>query len=125
MNVRDCMCLSAARRTVRENGGIVSIQYAVKQRLRSRLIYIALCCGLVEDAVECEGLILYSLSLRQEAFGEPVYWVVFWGVEYSTVLSVSARVATGGLSHIQTLLVYDFDDRTDPLRVQLGCRQRC
>ena len=121
------MRLSAARCAVCEDGSIVSVQDAVKQWLRCRLVHVALRYALIEDAVECEGLILYSLPLRKEAFRESLYGVVFWWIEYSKVVSVSTRVATdtGVLSYIQALLIYDFDDGANALRMQLGCRKCC
>jgi hypothetical protein len=58
MNIRDGMRLSATCSTIREDSRIVSIQYAVQQRLRGSFVYVALGDRVVEDAVESECLVL-------------------------------------------------------------------
>lgn len=84
-NIRDCMCLPASCGPVRKNSGIISIQHAVDQVLRCRLVHIFLGCVFVEDAVEGKGLVLDSFSLGHE--GSFLYGIVFRWIEYSVVNS--------------------------------------
>ena len=58
MNIRDSMCLSTTCGTIGKDSRVVSIQHTVQQGLRRGFVYIALGGSVVEDAVECECLVL-------------------------------------------------------------------
>ena len=56
-NIRDGMCFSTTRGSIRKDSGIVSLQHTVQQRLRCSFVYIALRHCVVEDAVKCKCLV--------------------------------------------------------------------
>lgn len=106
INIRDCVCLSATRRAISKYCCIVSIQYAVKERFRSRLVYIALRSVLVENSIECKGLVLYSLALRKDCPRKALYGVVFGWVEHSGVKLASVRrrpVVSSAYKHFSSI----------------------
>jgi hypothetical protein len=77
------MSFSTTSGAISEHCSIVSIQDAVQQVLRCRLVHVALCGGLVEDPIECKCLVLDSFALRSnEGFREFMNGVVFWRIEY-------------------------------------------
>jgi hypothetical protein len=87
IDLRDCVCLSAPRGAIGEDGRIVSFQHAVQQRLRCGFVHIALRGCVVEHAVECERLVLRSLALRPyRGAAESLDGVVFWRVEYPDII---------------------------------------
>lgn len=95
---RNGMCLSAASSAIGEDGRIVPIQHTVQQGLGSRLIHIALCCGIVEHAIERKCLVLHPLSLWSGGVPcEAMHGVVIWGVEDSEVGLATPPCDTGGM----------------------------
>lgn len=86
------MRLSTPSRTISENRGIVSFKDAVEQASGCRLVNFSLAGVLIENPVEREGLIFYTLSVRYDTLGELVYGVVFWGIENSLRSSVSTQL---------------------------------
>jgi hypothetical protein len=108
------MCLSASCGAVSEYSGIVSVQDVVQQRLCGRFVDVGLRCGVVEDAVESECLVLDAFALRSIRAPGPVHGIVLWRVEDAALVLVSpGRVATGSRGGIQAALVEDLDDRPD------------
>jgi hypothetical protein len=90
-NVRNGMCLSTASGAIGKDGRIVSVQHAVQQGLGSGLVYIALCSGFVEDAVESEGLVLHSFALGYKVSRELLDGVVLRRIEDARRVSAFMR----------------------------------
>ena len=111
------MCLSTSRGAVSEHGGIVSVQDVVQQGLCGGFVDVGLRCGVVEDAVESECLVLDAFALRGIRAPGPVHGVVLWRVEDAALVSVRYlgiyRVATGSRGGVQAALIEDLDDRPD------------
>src|SRR5690242_18122913 len=82
------MCLSAPCGAVSEYGGIVSVQDVVQQRLCGRFVNVGLRCGVVEDAVESECLVLDAFALRSIRASGPVHGIVLWRVKDAAFVSV-------------------------------------
>lgn len=61
-HIRDGVSLSAACCTIGEDGGIVAVEDAIEEVLCGGFVDFGLCCVVVKDAIEGEGLIFGPLS---------------------------------------------------------------
>lgn len=61
-HIRDGVSLSAACGTIGEHSGIVAVEDAVQEVLCGGFVDFGLGCVVVKDAIECERLVLGSLS---------------------------------------------------------------
>lgn len=77
------MCLSASRRAISEDGGVVAVEHAVEEGFGGAFVDVGLGDVVVEDAVEAEGLVFGAFAGGVKGAGEALDGVVFGGVEDS------------------------------------------
>lgn len=101
-HIRDGVSLSAACRTISEDGGIVAVEDAVEEVLCGGFVDFGLCCVVVKDAIEGEGLILGSLSSHawsHASLCRRVFWVEDSGELVSALRSNVLMYGHTSISH--------------------------